>query len=37
MAPELVALAGQNEAGCFAHLSSEDSATLRRISKEASA
>jgi DNA-binding MarR family transcriptional regulator len=33
--PELAALAEQNEAECFAHLSSEDRATLERILKEA--
>jgi DNA-binding MarR family transcriptional regulator len=33
--PELAALAEQNEAECFAHLSSEDRATLKRILKEA--
>ncbi|WP_091682245.1 MarR family winged helix-turn-helix transcriptional regulator [Methylocapsa palsarum] len=35
MAPELAALAEQNEAECFGHFSSEDRATLRRILKEA--
>ena len=35
MVPELAALAEQNEAECFAHLSNEDRATLRRILKEA--
>lgn len=35
MVPELAALAEQNEAECFAHLSSEDRATLKRILKEA--
>jgi DNA-binding MarR family transcriptional regulator len=35
MAPELAALAEQNEAECFAHLNSEDRATLSRILKEA--
>ena len=33
--PELAALAEENEAECFAHLSSEDRATLERILKEA--
>jgi DNA-binding MarR family transcriptional regulator len=33
--PELAALAEQNEAECFAHLSPEDRTTLRRILKEA--
>jgi DNA-binding MarR family transcriptional regulator len=32
--PELAALSDQNEAECFAHLSSKDRATLRRILKE---
>jgi len=34
LVPELAALAEENEAECFAHLSSEDRATLRRILKE---
>lgn len=35
LVPELAALAEQNEAECFAHLSSEDRATLKRILQEA--
>jgi DNA-binding MarR family transcriptional regulator len=35
MMPELAALAEENEAECFAHLSREDRATLKRILKEA--
>ena len=35
MVPELAALAEQNEAKCFAHLSTKDRTTLRRILKEA--
>jgi DNA-binding MarR family transcriptional regulator len=35
MVPELAALAEQNEAECFAHLSTRDRTTLRRILKEA--
>lgn len=35
LVPELAALAEQNEAECFAHLSSEDRATLKRILTEA--
>lgn len=35
MVPELAALAEQNEAECFAHLSTEDRTTLGRIMKEA--
>ena len=35
MVPELAALAEQNEAECFAHLSSKDRAALRRILQEA--
>ena len=34
MVPELAALAEQNEAECFTHLSSEDRATLHRILQE---
>jgi DNA-binding MarR family transcriptional regulator len=33
--PELAALAEQNEAECFAHLSNKDRATLKRILQEA--
>ena len=35
LVPELAALAEQNEAECFAHLSGEDRATLERILKKA--
>ena len=35
MVPDLAALAEQNEAECFAHLSNEDRATLKRILQEA--
>jgi DNA-binding MarR family transcriptional regulator len=35
MVPQLAALAEQNEAECFAHLSNDDRATLQRILMEA--